>query len=91
MLRPGSVQKATIPNAQMMRSSSLHVQEMCGLHYVGSMNLTEISQDARTWLPQLGALANSRLKILIWVCLNIVSDSLNVAQSYLEAGDADIK
>ena len=24
-------------------------------------------QDARTWLPQLGALANSRLKILIWV------------------------
>jgi hypothetical protein len=56
------------------------------------MNLTEIFQDARTWLPQLGALANSRLKILIWVCLNIVSDSLNVAQSsYLEAGDADIK
>ena len=24
-------------------------------------------QDARTWLPQLGALANSRLKMLIWV------------------------
>ena len=24
-------------------------------------------QDARTWLPQLGALANSRLKLLIWV------------------------
>ena len=24
-------------------------------------------QDARTWLPQLGTLANSRLKMLIWV------------------------
>jgi hypothetical protein len=24
-------------------------------------------QDARTWLPQLGALANSRLRMLIWV------------------------
>jgi hypothetical protein len=25
------------------------------------------TQDARTWLPQLGALADSQLKILIWV------------------------
>ncbi|KAJ7915164.1 Alpha/Beta hydrolase protein [Mycena leptocephala] len=27
---------------------------------------TRTGDDARTWLPQLGALANSRLKILIW-------------------------
>ena len=29
--------------------------------------LTYALQDARTWLPQLSALANSGLKILIWV------------------------
>ena len=31
-----------------------------------SLHRLEI-QNARTWLPQLGALANSRLKMLIWV------------------------
>ena len=33
---------------------------------VNSQQRLEI-QNARTWLPQLGHLANSRLKMLIWV------------------------
>lgn len=30
------------------------------------MTIVPYTKDARTWLPQLSALANSRLKMLIW-------------------------
>lgn len=56
---------------------------------VRSMIFTEL-QDARSLLPRLAALVNSKLKILIWVSPKLRL-RLRFAYQCFKAGDADIK
>lgn len=70
MSRRRLVPRLNMRNAQTHLWNSLQRQAMqvfVQLFPLSSIEFTILLKDARTWLPQLSALANSGMKILIWV------------------------
>lgn len=84
------VPKPNIASVQPTQILWSLIRVMCAWQQQRSCYQTDYVQDARTFLPQLSKLANSGLRILIWVRMMYChyNDDLTV---FSQAGDTDVE